>query len=597
MADSPISDKSIYVSLIVKVEGVQIDDTYQLKEIEIFKAVNRIPKAHFLIYDGSVSQSDFEISNTETFIPGKLVEISAGYESDSNVLFKGIITKHELQLRAGKSFLVIECRDKAAKMTTSRKNAFYSDKTDSEVIETLIGNAGLEKDVDATSETLAELVQYDVSDWDFLLIRAEINGLLVTVSDGKVSVKKPEFSASALLKLTYGIDLIDFNAVMSAEHQVKAVGGYAWDYSKQKVIQNKSTTPKNPGQGNVSFNNLSEAIGPGEYRLQTSGSLSEGQIQSWVDSKHERSALAGFKCRFKFQGSEKATVGSMIEIAGMGDRFNGNAFISSVRHVIKDGDWLTEVETGMDSDWFSEEVMNIESPPASGLNTSVQGFHYGIVKKIDSDPENQFRVLVTLPLMENSEVGKWSRLANFYSSEGFGAFFMPEIGDEVIVGFVNDNPDFPVILGSLYSSGRTPLGTYNPDEKNTYKAIVTKSQLKIEFEDEKKIITIITPNENKICFDDEEGTITIEDENENSAVFSKDGIAFKSPKDITLNADGNIEINTTGNLTMSASQNVDISGLEISSSAQTSYSASGNASAEFSSSGTCTVKGAMVMIN
>jgi Rhs element Vgr protein len=597
MADSPISDKSIYVSLMIKVDGVQIDDTYQLKEVEVYKAVNRVPRAHFLIYDGSVSKSDFEISNAATFLPGSEVEIFAGYESGSNLLFKGIITKHELQLRSGKSFLVIECRDKAAKMTTSRKNAFYSDKKDSDVFETLIGNSNLEKDVDATSETLAELVQYDVSDWDFMLIRAEINGLLVTVSDGKVSVKKPDFSASAQLKLTYGIDLIDFNAVMSAEHQVKAVGGYAWDYSKQDVAQTTSATPKTPGQGNVSVSNLAEAIGPDEYRLQTSGNLSDEQMKDWVNAKHERSALAAFKCRFKFQGSEKATVGSMIEIAGMGDRFNGNAFISSVRHVIKGGDWLTEVETGMEADWFSEEVMNIESPPAAGLNTSVQGFHYGVVKKIDGDPENQFRVLVTLPLMENSEVGKWARLANFYSSKGFGAFFMPEIGDEVIVGFVNDNPDFPVILGSLYSSGRTPLGTYTPDDKNTYKAIVTKSQLKIEFEDEKKIITIVTPGNNSICVNDDEGTITIEDQTKNSAVFSKDGIAFKSPKDITLNADGNIEINAIGNLTMSASQNVDISGLEISSSAQTSYSASGNASAEFSSSGTCTVKGAMVMIN
>src|SRR6056297_1490110 len=206
MADSPISDKSIYVSFSIKVGGKEIDDTYQVKEIEISKSVNRIPKAEFLIYDGSASQSDFEISNTDTFVPGKEIEISAGYESGSNRLFKGIITKHELQLRGGKSFLAVECRDKAAKMTTSRKNAFYKDKKDSDVIGTLIGNAGLEKDVDSTSETLAELVQYYVSDWDFMLIRAEINGLLVMVSDGKVSVKKPDYSASADLKLTYGID-------------------------------------------------------------------------------------------------------------------------------------------------------------------------------------------------------------------------------------------------------------------------------------------------------------------------------------------------------------------------------------------------------
>lgn len=594
MADSPINDKSIYVSFSIKVDGQEIDDTYQVKEIDVSKAVNRIPYAHVLIYDGSASKSDFEISNTDTFIPGKEIEISAGYESGSNRLFKGIITKHELQLRGGKSFLLVECRDEALKMTTSRKNAFFKDQKDSDVISKLIGDAALEKDVDATSYQHEEMVQYYVSDWDFMLIRAEVNGLLVYVSDGMVSLKKPDFSASADLKLTYGIDLIDFNAVMNSEEQLKKVSCYSWDYSDQGMTNEESSSATSPGQGNITPKKLSDVVASDEYRLQSSGQVSKDQLKIWADSRLMRSALAAYKCRFKFQGSEKAVVGSMIEIAGMGDRFNGEAFISSVRHMIKEGDWVTEVQTGMSADFFSDEVMNIESPPAAGLTASVQGFHYGQVKKIDEDPDGETRVLVKMPVMENDE-GIWARLANLYASNSIGSFFMPEIGDEVLVGFMNDDPRFPVILGSLYSSKNPP--PYEPDEKNTYKAIVTKSQLKIEFEDEKKIITVITPNENKICINDDEGTISIEDENENSAVFSKDGISLKSPKDISFEADGNINIKTKGNLTMEATKNVDISALEISSAAKSSYKASGSASAEFSSSGQCTVKGAMVMIN
>ena len=594
MADSPISDKSIYVSFSIKVGGKEIDDTYQVKEIEISKSVNRIPKVEFLIYDGSASQSDFEISNTDTFVPGKEIEISAGYESGSNTLFKGIITKHELQLRGGKSFLAVECRDKALKMTTSRKNAFFVEMKDSDILTKLIDDSGLEKDVDATAYTHKEVVQYYVSDWDFMLIRAEVNGLLVYVSDGKVSLKKPDFSAAADLKLTYGIDLIDFNAVMNSEEQLKKVSCYSWDYANQEVTDEESSTATSPGQGNITPKKLSDVVATDEYRLQSSGQVSKEELKSWADSRLMRSALAAYQCRFKFQGSEKAVVGSMIEIAGMGDRFNGVAFISSVRHMIKEGDWITEVQTGMGADFFSEEVMNIESPPAAGLTASVQGFHYGKVKKIDEDPDGETRVLVEMPVMENDE-GIWARLANLYASNTFGVFFMPEIDDEVLVGFMNDDPSFPVILGSFYSSKRKP--PYTPDAENTYKAIVTKSELKIEFEDVKKIITILTPNGNKICFDDDEGTITIEDENNNSAIFSENGVAIDSKSDISLNATGNIDITAGGNLTMKATSNVDISGLQISSKADTSYTASGSASAEFSSSGTCTVKGAMVMIN
>jgi Rhs element Vgr protein len=594
MAQSPISDKSVYVSFSIKVDGKEINDTYQLKEIEIFKAVNRIPKAHFMIEDGSASKSDFEISNSDDFLPGSEIEISAGYESDSNVLFKGIITKHELQLRGGKSYLVIECRDKAIKMTSSRKNAFSQNMTDSDIISKLIGDSGLDKDVDSTAFENEELVQYYVSDWDFMLIRAEVNGLLVNVSDGKVSVKKPDYSPAADLKLTYGIDLIDFNAVMNAEHQIGNVTGYAWDYSEQKAINESITAITSPSQGNITPKKLSDVMGPDEYRVQTSGQISKELIKNWADSKLQRSALAAFECRFKFQGSEKAIVGSMIEISGMGDRFNGNAFVSSVKHSIKEGDWLTEVETGLSSEWFSEEVMNIESPPAAGLTASVQGFHYGIVKQIHEDPDSQTRVLVELPLMNNSD-GIWARLANLYASNSVGTFFMPEINDEVIVGFMNDDPGFPVILGSLYSSKNVP--PYTPDEENTLKAIVTKSKLVIEFNDDKKIITIKTPAGNTICLSDDEESITVEDQNKNKATFSPDGIVMDSQSDMTLKAVGDITVEAGGNLTMSAKANVDISGLQISSSAKTSYSASGSASAEFTSSGTCTVKGAMVMIN
>ncbi|MCG2590565.1 type VI secretion system tip protein VgrG [Rhodohalobacter sulfatireducens] len=594
MAYSPLNDKSMYVHFSIHVDGKQIDDTYRVNEIEVSKAVNRIPKAHVLIYDGSASKSDFEISNTQTFVPGGIMEISAGYESGFNTLFKGIIIKHELQLRDGKSFLVIECRDEALKMTTNRKNAFYKKQKDSDIITSLINNTGLTSEVDSTNVEHKEVVQYYVSDWDFMLIRAEINGMLVYVSDGKVSVQKPNFSVQSGLRLTYGMDIIDFNAVMNAELQMVNAVGYSWSSEDQKTISAEGDTPNYPNQGNIKVKTLSDVVGPQEYRLQSSGSLHTDQLKGWATSKKQLSGLTAYRCRFKFQGSEKAVVGSMIEIAGMGDRFNGKAFISSVRHIIKDGDWLTEIETGMSGDFFSEEVMNIESLPVTGLNASVRGFHYGKVKQIHEDPDGETRVLLTMPIMENDD-GIWARLSTLYASNNSGTFFIPEIDDEVLVGFMNDDPSFPVILGSLYS--KKINAPYIPDNKNSVKAIVTKNQLKIEFEDDKKIITIETPGKNIIRFSDDEKSITITDQHNNKVELSAEGIVLDSQSNIHLKALEDINIEAIGNITMKASENIDISGLAISSSANTSYSASGNASAEFSSSGTCTVKGAMVMIN
>ena len=71
----------------------------------------------------------------------------------------------------------------------------------------------------------------------------------------------------------------------------------------------------------------------------------------------------------------------------------------------------------------------------------------------------------------------------------------------MILGYFNNDPSHPVILGSLYSSNKKP--PYELTADNYKKAIITKGQLKIEFDDEKKILTIVTPANNQIVIDDD----------------------------------------------------------------------------------------------
>jgi len=71
-------------------------------------------------------------------------------------------------------------------------------------------------------------VQYYCSDWDFLLSRAEANGYLVVVEDGKVTVKAPDVSSAAELKVTYGEDLYEFQGDLDAMTQLAAVKGTSW---------------------------------------------------------------------------------------------------------------------------------------------------------------------------------------------------------------------------------------------------------------------------------------------------------------------------------------------------------------------------------
>ena len=91
--------------------------------------------------------------------------------------------------------MIVECRHKAAKLTVGRKNAWYFvDKTDADIISSLLSDGGSTGDVESMTTTHPQQVQFRSTDWDFLLARAKANGKLVFTNDDKVTVKAPSAS-------------------------------------------------------------------------------------------------------------------------------------------------------------------------------------------------------------------------------------------------------------------------------------------------------------------------------------------------------------------------------------------------------------------
>src|SRR3569832_1541785 len=114
-----------------------------------------------MIYDGDAAAQDFKVSNDDTFKPGAEIEITAGYHSDETSIFKGIILRHSLKIRNnGSPLLILDCRDKAVKMTVARKNKYFYDKKDSEAAEEITGTYQLETDIEATTAQHESIVQY-----------------------------------------------------------------------------------------------------------------------------------------------------------------------------------------------------------------------------------------------------------------------------------------------------------------------------------------------------------------------------------------------------------------------------------------------------
>jgi len=596
MADSPNVSGGGVIKLSLFSDGAAIDEDIPVISVNVIKAVNKVPFARIVLLDGDMPEQDFPVSNSDQFKPGKEIKINAGYDDEEETIFEGIVVRHGIKV-SGDNFsrLVIECRDKAAAMTVGRKNANYIDSKDSDVITRLISDSSLTATVTATTTEHKELVQYYCTDWDFMLSRAEVNGMVVCVDAGKVTVGPPLSDEAATLVVTYGEDMMEFSADLDSRSQLASVESVAWDPATQAVVVAEEGKVTVGESGNITSDDLAEVLGLDKFCLQSPTPQETGALTDWAKGQQLKAALARIRGRMKFQGSALAEAGGMIELAGVGERFNGTVYVSSVEHEIANGQWSTRVDFGMSDSWFAEQ-RDLVAPPASGLLPGVEGLQIGVVMKLDEDPAGESRIQVSLPVMQAETEGVWARLASFHASEGIGAFFIPEIGDEVIIGYLNNDPSHPIVLGSLYSSKRAM--PYELTADNYIKGLMTKEELKIEFDDEKKVITIVTPGNNTVVLSDDGKSILLQDQNDNKVELSDSGIVLDSPKDITISAQGKIAMTAVGNIELSSSGgDVTEDGLNITHTAQVGFTAEGNATAELSASGQTTIKGAMVMIN
>ena len=182
-------------------EGQELPPSVGVAMIAIRKAVNKIPMAKLVLFDGDISTGEFQWSEGDLFKPGVKLKIDAGYDNREETIFEGIIIKHGLEIYTDKaSRLILELRDPVIKMTVGRKNKYFFESSDSDVMEELIGKySGLEAEVESTSLSHAEIVQYHATDWDFILSRADANGQIATTEAGKVTIQKPQTSADPII--------------------------------------------------------------------------------------------------------------------------------------------------------------------------------------------------------------------------------------------------------------------------------------------------------------------------------------------------------------------------------------------------------------
>ncbi|MGB0839001.1 MAG: type VI secretion system tip protein VgrG [Chitinophagales bacterium] len=599
MANSPRQSETPTLGIVVKVGGTDLaaenkkTGKYKVVRLEVHHEINRISTAKIFFEDGDPATQTFAASEDANVIPGKAVEIQAGFGTTATTIFKGIVIEHGIKTRSnGLGELILRCSHKAIKMTVGRKSAYYKKKKDSQIMNTVIGNSGLTGTVTATTLQHKKVVQYFTNDWDFTLSRAEANGMIVvTDGDSTVIVSPPTVSGTAVLKLTYGFDIIKFDGNIDAVSQLPKVNCLSWNFTDMALTTKDITAePSVNSQSDATVNGkkMAAVLNVSEFKLQSTTPMPQAELAAWGKAQLLKSRLARVRGTVKSAGNAAVKPNTIIELAGLGKRFNGSAYVSGVTHELENGEWTMTTQFGLSPKWFVESYDNITGLDASGLLPGIKGLQNGKVQKIDSDPDGEYRVLVDVPMIAASGDGIWARMSNLYATGDAGTFFYPEVGDEVILGFLNNDPRFAVILGKLYNGQKAP--PYTPDDQNKMKAIVTKKKMKITFDDENIIIVVETPGGNKMTFSDDDENVIIEDQNGNKVTMDSDGIKLETSDKIVLDAGGDIEISAGGKVSIEAGSSAELTastGATVK--AGTSLKLQGS-TAEMKASGSLTVK-------
>jgi Rhs element Vgr protein len=524
------------VTTTILSDSKPIDPRYEIVSVDVLKEANRIPHAQLILIDGNAAQRRFAISDADAFRPGKLIEIGVRYEGDpatKATLFRGYVVAQRVEATSRRSLLTVELKDAALKLTLTRKSAVYRNQKDADVVAAIIKRNGLKQgQIEPTIPEHRELVQYYCSDWDFMLMRAEANGLLVVADDGTLSLRKPDLSGAARQTFEYGMsEIYDFEIEADLGDQYRDVQGVAWDITNQGPSQAARAKKATLAPGNLSGAELTTTLGVDPTTLTSMTPLAPAELQAWADGTLARSRLALLRGRIGSAGTGRLKLLDVIQIAGIGERFNGKALVTGIRHRIDQGGWRSDVQFGLSAERFAERPQIVD-PPAAGLLPGVHGLQIGIVDQFQEDPDNQLRVRVILP----TTGAVWARLASLEAGNNRGLFFPPEVGDEVVLGFINADPRQAVILGSLYSQHNAPPAEFAQlSAEGKKRAIVTRMGTVIGFlDDEKSALFIQTPSLNQIRLDDKAQSIQISDQHGNQIVMGKGGIQIKSSENVVI---------------------------------------------------------------
>jgi uncharacterized protein involved in type VI secretion and phage assembly len=546
--------------LSIKIEGAPAPDdvTGHLTDVVVDHSLH-LPS----MFTIRLHNPDMKWLDDETFREGKKIEIEAG---DPPVkLLTGKIAALEPELDQAAPALIVRGYDLSHKLYRGRKRRSFVNVTDADLARQLAQESGLRPGQidDSPGAPYDYIYQDNQTNAEFLFHRAHRLGFELFVEDDALHFHKPAPAGQAV-RLAWGETLRNFRARLSTAEQVNEVEVRGWDPDKKSKIEGRATTGTGAPQIGITQTGADIAKntwGEAKVAIVDQFVRSPSEAETIAQSTLDRLASSFVEAEGICDGNPAVLPGKKVDIQGIGNRFNGQYYVTQVIHEWnKDQGLYTRfVVSGQQH----HDILSIVEEPAK-TRKPIQGVVVGIVSN-NKDPIKSGRIRVKFPWLSDNDESAWAPMATPMTGNGRGFQYIPEVDDEVLVAFEHGDIDRPYIVGCLWNGMDSPPLT--PDDAVGGDGKVNKRIIK-------------SRSGHIILLDDTQGseTITIVDKTGNNK------IVLHSP-------DNSLEIKVQGNLTIEAQGSIKISGMQgVEMSSNTDMSIKGTSGTTIEGTGSLTVK-------
>ncbi|MDX9857486.1 MAG: phage baseplate assembly protein V [candidate division Zixibacteria bacterium] len=542
----PVNDATPRVPVTVEMVVAGTKMTVEIVSIELKQHIDRHHDLEVrALLGGSENNNDFRDVSSFTKLLGEDLSISltpygGGVDEAQKLEFVGVIVNVEsINGIDGLNQIVFHAASPTISLEGARRLRIYENMKPSEIAAGVLRNYRISVGkTDTFGSNIEYLLQHNETDFEFVKRMASANGAFSFYDGSEFRLVTKPVSSPAI-ELTWRKDLGWFSLGLGTQPMAYAAGTY--DYRQVKTLSADSDKPASALSGELARSpKASERVynkSDKSFLLGLTHAADQSTLTAGVKSATNRAVGRMAKCS---GGSEipSLKVGHCVKVAKMGI-FDGVYMIESVHHVVEEGGY---------SNTFTCIPVDMAYPTLIDHRASVDSLYLGKVTDVE-DPDKLGRVKVAFEWQGQGMETVWARPAFPHAGPEWGWVTLPEIDDEVIVGFDRGNPEHPIILGSLYNGKAVPPSeaVQKPTE---VKLLYTKGGNKILLSDKSGAEQILLTTK------DGQNTVLLTMDGPGITVESKGDISIKG-KAITLEADKNIEIKAGGDFKVQAQMNME----------------------------------------